>query len=708
MQKGPWAFYVALGSLGFATACGGSSPSTSSNMDGGVDGIAEGGGNEGGGDAAPYAEAGDANLAEGGEGGYEAGLDGTSAEGGEAGNADASEGGACGWVPFNDGLSGASIDYVAFDARATPALAYATSGSDFYVSSDGGHTWTMKGSYAGGIGLLATPGTDPSVIYAASPGGVIKSTDGGDTWSLLSLGGQATSSIAAAPDEALRMYVGVRGSGVLESNDGGMTWTAVNNGYPYVDTIDLDVAPDNADDLVAGGPELNMQGGYSSSGDLLRSTNAGQTWTTVLSGDGVVWDVRRCTTDPTVLYAATDDGMARSGDRGATWTLQAALPGQVEDVAITPGACNDVYAMVSGYGPYHTTDGGQTFGSALTQGLDLISPSGRMAVSPSTTTDLILGSHGGVFYSTDATTWNIAQGLLGLVVDTLSVSPLDPAHLWLSSWGSGVWQRSSPTQAWQRISTQALPVDYAFAVAADPYTANRVLVGGQYPYLSTDDGSTFSAGTLGENEMSFAFDSTDSSVLYLSTELNGVYKSTDGAMTWTAMNSGLTPWSQQLGTPVIDVWSLVVDPAAPQTLYIATDGAGIYKSTDGAQSWNNVLGPTQVIPCLLAVGGTSTTLYACVQGAGLEMSTDGGGHWSAFNEGLPTLDINGLTVDGTTGDLYATSSDGVFVKRGSQPWASFDTLCLSGTAAVTPAILVNGTSRMLVVGAGGGVYAHPL
>lgn len=701
MLKNSWAFLAACGLIGAGSACGSSGGTNpGGTADAGSDGALEGGFGDSGSEAGA-----DGALAEGGFG--EAGPDGTLPDSGGQDGGDGSA--ACGWTSFSDGLSGATMGDVMFDQRAQPPVAYATSGKSIYVSSDSGHTWRQQGTFSGGsIGFLAAPGTDPNVLLASSTGGVIKSMDAGATWSLLSFDGQGTSSIAAAPSQSLRVYVGVRGSGVFRSADGGATWSAINNGYPYMDTLEIDVAPDNADEVVAGGPNLNAQNGYSSTGVVMRTTDGGQTWQTVVSSDGVVWNLRRCTSDATVLYAATDSGVARSADRGATWTLLPTLGGQVEDVAITPGACNDVYAMVHGAGPRHSTDGGQTFGAALTQGLELMPPSGRMAVSAQSTSDIVLGSHGGIFYSTDGATWSTAQGLLGMIVQELSVSPLDPAHLWLSSWGSGVWQRPSPAQPWQRVSVQALPLDYAFTVAADPYTANRVLVGAGAVYLSNDDGATFTAGTLSQNELSFAFDSTDAGVIYATTQLQGVNKSTNGGSTWTPSNSGLTPWTGPLGAPFITVSSLVVDPASHQTLYIGTNGRGVYKSSDGAQSWTSVLSPMAVIQCLLAVPGTQTATYACVGGGGVQRSTDGGATWTAVSDGLPTLDVNGLALDSATGDLYATTVQGVYVKHGTQSWTGYDATCLAGTAAGAPAIIVDGTRRSLVVAAAGSVYAHPL
>jgi photosystem II stability/assembly factor-like uncharacterized protein len=603
---------------------------------------------------------------------------------------------ACLWTPYDDGLTGAQIQSVAFDKRAPSSVVYARS---------------KRGTFAGGtIAFLAMPGTDPTLLLATSSAGVIRSTDSGQTWSPLSLSGEGLSAIAAASLDANRVYVSLFGGGVLRSDDGGATWTAVDFGYPIADTFALDVAPDNADEVVAG-VQIFADGGSMLQGAMLRTTNAGQTWATAASTSDV-WNVRRCPASPAVLYAGTSSGLQKSSDRGATWQAQPGSTAVIIDIGVSSTDCNAIDAFVQSTGPEASTDGGQTFGPPLTQGLGLDLIDGQLVVDPANASTLLLGNHTGVWSSSNAgALWSQATGLLGLQVRALNVSPLDPTRTWLGTWGSGAWQRASSATPWQRVPTTVLPADYVFAVAADPDTAHRVLMG-TWPtlYESTDDGTTFTSTGLSQNQFAFGFDPTNASVLYTTTQLNGVYKSIDAGMTWVPSNTGLTPWVGALGTPAIDTRSIAVDPAAPLTLYIGTEGRGVYASTDGAQSWTNVLAPTANVECVLAVAGPPTSVYACVDGSGVEKSIDGGQTWTNVNLGLPTDDINGLAVDPVSGALIATTTSGTYTKTGTANWQALDTTCLPGVVANAPAVVSLGADAgsAVIVGAAGSVYAHPL
>ncbi|MFI5396803.1 MAG: hypothetical protein ACHQ9S_14805 [Candidatus Binatia bacterium] len=108
--------------------------------------------------------------------------------------------------------------------------------------------------------------------------------------------------------------------------------------------------------------------------------------------------------------------------------------------------------------------------------------------------------------------------------------------------------------------------------------------------------------------------------------------------------------------------TFAVDPTNAQALYAGT-GYGVYKSTDGGVSWVAMDGGLNGSPVLaLALDPTNAqTLYAGGYG-GVFQSTDGGASWSGMNNGLSNAHVQVLTLDPTNArKLYAgTDGGGVF------------------------------------------------
>jgi photosystem II stability/assembly factor-like uncharacterized protein len=94
-----------------------------------------------------------------------------------------------------------------------------------------------------------------------------------------------------------------------------------------------------------------------------------------------------------------------------------------------------------------------------------------------------------------------------------------------------------------------------------------------------------SIGPEGEAVSALAIDPTTPTTVYAGTSGGGVFKSTDGGNSWSAANVGLT---------ALDVRALAIDPQNPTTLYAGTyssagiSGDTVFKSTDGGASWNRV------------------------------------------------------------------------------------------------------------------------
>jgi photosystem II stability/assembly factor-like uncharacterized protein len=112
--------------------------------------------------------------------------------------------------------------------------------------------------------------------------------------------------------------------------------------------------------------------------------------------------------------------------------------------------------------------------------------------------------------------------------------------------------------------------------------------------------------------------------LYAGTDQEGLFKSTDGGETWVAVNNGL---------PGLRVWRLAIDPQLSSTLYATIAGAGIFKSVDGGGTWSAAQTgiPPSVRMSVLALAidpQTPMTLYAGTNGDSLFKTTDGGASWS--------------------------------------------------------------------------------
>jgi photosystem II stability/assembly factor-like uncharacterized protein len=124
-------------------------------------------------------------------------------------------------------------------------------------------------------------------------------------------------------------------------------------------------------------------------------------------------------------------------------------------------------------------------------------------------------------------------------------------------------------------------------------------------------------------------DPDDAGIIYVGTNGDGVYKSTDGGMTWVQKNDGLESWmGLQTGIEhALDIRDILISRTQPGVVYVATWGAeGIYRSNDDGENWEPQL-VDEPDPALIgksvyvrALAETETDIFAGTEGGVFRLS----------------------------------------------------------------------------------------
>lgn len=359
----------------------------------------------------------------------------------------------------------------------------------------------------------------------------------------------------------------------------------------------------------------------------------------------------------TVLAAACCFAAAVSSGRahGAPWTSNGPTGGIVNAVAADPATPTTVYAATNGGGFFKSLDAGDTWTAASAGIPDVASTIlTGLAVDPVTPDRVYgtarLGASGGVLRSTDGgASWSFtATGVL----NAIAVHPATPSTLYAV--GDGIRKSSDAGTSWAQVQTGSF-----FCVGFAPSSPGTVYAGGMGGLLrSTDGGVTWTPlfGSGSEPVRAVAVHPTMPAVAYVGVEDAGVWKTVDGGITW-------TPLGPDVGGHPLTVFTLVIDPAAPDTVYAGgahvAGGFSVYETVDGGATWSST--PLRALTSALAiVPGTPARILAGTQGGGIRRSTDGASTWTAANTGFVNTAVRALAVDATPGTVYAaTNLDGV-------------------------------------------------
>jgi photosystem II stability/assembly factor-like uncharacterized protein len=459
------------------------------------------------------------------------------------------------------------------------------------VASDGvtplvatGTTWTNIG---------------PTRATYAENGGTLNVTDSG-----------RLNEIVTDPNNPNTIYVGFSGGGVWKTTDGGTTWQAKTETLGSLAVGALEIDPNAPNTLY-----LGLGDAFDGTGiGLAKTTDGGNTWTTpVLLGNSTkIPDLQIAPLTPSIILAATDKGLYRSTDSGASFAK----------VNIATGQAGDPFVWTIAWG------GGSNFTLSL---------EANKAATTGTT-------DGQIWRSADnGATWTRGTG----VTDSLGVGRITIA--------------SAPTNR---------TIQYALAAVPNPTGNDFANI-----FKTTDGGATWTGvGKSGSTAKSYANTNSESSslatllggqgwynhaVLVDNANANIAYfggqlllaKTTDGGSTYRQVSN----WLAQFSLPYVHADFHSAHMASNGTLYVGTDG-GIFRSTDNATTFTHTLNIGIASHLIYQVGSSTANRNAVIAGLQDNGTRVRESNTSTFNQEIGGdgfgCNINRANANQMLGSLY--------------------------------------------------------
>ncbi|MHA7131962.1 VPS10 domain-containing protein [Algoriphagus namhaensis] len=266
----------------------------------------------------------------------------------------------------------------------------------------------------------------------------------------------------------------------------------------------------------------------------------------------------------------------------------------------------------------------------------------------------------------DALEWRLVGPFRGGRSDAVTGVPGSRTNYYFASTGGGIWKTFDAGKTWKPMSDGYFGGSMGSVAVSSSDTSVVYAGGGEKTvrgnvsfgygvWKSTDSGQSWQRAGLDNSRFvsRLRIHPENPEVVYAAVlgdlfkpdPMRGVYKTTDGGKTW----------KQLLFTnDTAGAVDLILDPKDPETLYASTwqiqrtpyslesggPGSGLFKSTDGGETWIDLTEKEGFPEGLLGIIGITVSpvnpdrLYAIVENenGGVFTSTDGGETWTKTNE----------------------------------------------------------------------------
>lgn len=520
-------------------------------------------------------------------------------------------------------------------------------------------------------------------------------------------------SVAVHPDDTTVIYVGSPGGGIWKTTNSGLTW------FPLVDfsfntwlfVFHICIDPSDRNTVYA-----------SLAGNVIKSTNAGTTWSNCGSGPSGSKKIIVSPNNSNLVYSAANNGVFLSTNGGTSWTKT--LNFSVEDIEFNPSNPKIMYVSGSSTSGsvwrsvdagYNWTQIGSSSGITAT-GRTLIAVSKHNA-SVVYVVQASGSAFGKMYRSNDS----------GATFTTLITG--NPAN-GTNYFGYDRNGKESGGQA-----------TYDMAICVNPNNVNEVHIAGIICWKSVNGGASFEAETEWYYPNPTGYNHADvhalewvKSTIYSGTD-GGIYKSINNGDDWIDLSKGIGirqvyrvscaktnanvinigaqdngstirqstgQWKDWVGADGMDN---MISPTNPNIVFGTSQNGDLYKTTDQGNSITFLDRPSSgnwITPFVMHPTNHDT-IYAGWQGV-----------WRSVNGGLKFTKISGSSITGllnclavaptNTKYIYASVNNVLFKSNnGGITWTSVNlpatitSICVSPVTADKIWVTLNSTSTRIYV-----------
>lgn len=562
-----------------------------------------------------------------------------------------------------------AIDAVNKDSR---IIYVGSAAGGVWKSITGGTLWKpVFDKHTQSIGNLRIDQKNPETVWvgtgesnmrnSVSVGdGIYKTVDGGETWKKMGLDGtEHISRIIIDPTNSDIVYVSAPGPlwgdspdrGLYKTMDGGATWNKILFIDDKTGCADVMVDPKDPNTVYASMWDFRRKPWSFSSGGqgsgLYKSTDGGATWNRIDKGftDGILGRIilAMSPSDSKIIYAiaeAKNTALFKSTDGGETWTKKSsssnvtARPFYFSLLTVDPTNSNRLYRPA--FNLSISDDAGESWFDASAEGGWVHSDIHALWINPNNSSNMIMGTDGGVYMSFDkGNNWMFLNNLPLAQYYHVAVDMESPYNIYGGLQDNGSWIGPSSAPGGVRGKDWE-PIGFGDGFWVQPDYSDKNYIywesqGGNINRLNraTNENKDIRPQPLkGEKKLRFNWNTpiympmSNPGVLYMGSQY--LFRSTNKGDSWERISGDLTTndpeklKQDESGGLSVDnssaenhctIFTIAESPIDKDLLFVGTDDGNVQISENEGKSWRNVAANISGLPRYLCISSIEPSRY---------------------------------------------------------------------------------------------------